>query len=201
MTDEKLVEAAARAAYLEYVDAFGYPNGMATWDELPLAFPDRDGFHHPQGQETWRNVARAALAAVRALRPAGEPEEWRELALQFDGHRIEALSMLRYAERHINEYATVRDILREQLATIRAFLAKPPLSGEEVLAQRLAALASPIIDAKVAEDARAIRIAILKALYGNDVGERPEPTLELLFALIAVAKSGRAANASEGGGE
>lgn len=68
--------------------------------------------------------------------------EWRNLALQFDGHRIDALSMLRYAVRNIEEYATVRDILREPLQTIKAFLAAPPLSGEKVLAARIAASAA-----------------------------------------------------------
>lgn len=34
MTDEKLVEAAARAAYFEYVDAFGY--ALDTEERLAL---------------------------------------------------------------------------------------------------------------------------------------------------------------------
>ncbi|WEJ60186.1 hypothetical protein [Devosia sp. FJ2-5-3] len=66
-----------------------------------------------------------------------EEAAWRNLALQFDGHRIDALSMLRFAVRCIEEYATVRDILKLPLSELKAFLAKPPLSGDEVLKQRI----------------------------------------------------------------
>lgn len=61
--------------------------------------------------------------------------QWRNLALQFDGHRMEALGMLRaIAEGH------------DMSAYVAEFVARAPLSGEEVLAQRLAALAreSPV---------------------------------------------------------
>lgn len=74
-------------------------------------------------------------------------EQWRNLALQFDGHRIEALEYLRTIVHSIEQYATVRDILREPLASLKVFLASPPLSGEAVLAERLAALrSSPAVD-------------------------------------------------------
>lgn len=65
-----------------------------------------------------------------------EPEEsaedgWRRLALQFDNHRLQALwhlkAMLKDPEKH-----------REQ---VEKFLAAGPLSGEEVLAQRIKAIA------------------------------------------------------------
>lgn len=63
---------------------------------------------------------------------------WRDLALQFDGHRIEALSLLRYVSESRNcAEATGR------ASEIKAFLSKPPLSGEAVLAQRIAALDPP----------------------------------------------------------
>lgn len=70
---------------------------------------------------------------------AGDAEPtWRDLALQFDGHRIEALSLLRYVSEARNcAEATGR------AAEIRPFLAKAPLSGEAVLAARIAALVSP----------------------------------------------------------
>lgn len=60
-------------------------------------------------------------------------DEWRRLALQFDGHRMQALAcikaLLNAPERH--------------RAAAYEFLAAPPLSGEQVLADRIAALASP----------------------------------------------------------
>ena len=53
------------------------------------------------------------------------------------GFRIEALSLLRYVSESRNCFeATGR------AQEIKAFLSKPPLSGEEVLAQRVAALTS-----------------------------------------------------------
>jgi hypothetical protein len=64
-------------------------------------------------------------------------EQWRDLALQFDGHRIEALSLLRYVAEARNTVEVVG-----RVSQIAPFLAKPPLSGEAVLAERLAALRS-----------------------------------------------------------
>lgn len=60
---------------------------------------------------------------------------WRDLALQFDAHRIEALSLLRFVLESANSYDAV-----SRIGEIRPFLAKRPLSGEAVLAQRIAAL-------------------------------------------------------------
>jgi len=53
--------------------------------------------------------------------------EWRRLALQFDGHRMQALWHLE---------ALLKDPSHAEQA--RAFLSAPPLSGEEVLKQRIA---------------------------------------------------------------
>lgn len=59
-------------------------------------------------------------------------DQWRNLALQFDGHRIEALSLLRYVS-EAQDSAEAADRIGE----IKAFLSKPPLSGEAVLAERI----------------------------------------------------------------
>lgn len=68
-----------------------------------------------------------------------EPEEeesaeggWRRLALQFDGHRMQALGHIR---------ALLKDSLSHHEAAEK-FLAAGPLSGEEVLAERIKALAA-----------------------------------------------------------
>lgn len=69
---------------------------------------------------------------------AGDAEPtWRDLALQFDGHRIEALSLLRYVSESSNCHEATN-----RAHEVKAFLSKPPLSGEAVLAARIAALAS-----------------------------------------------------------
>lgn len=54
--------------------------------------------------------------------------EWRRLALQFDGHRMQALAHLRGLLENPESHAEA----------VRAFLAAPPLSGEQVLANRIA---------------------------------------------------------------
>lgn len=73
--------------------------------------------------------ARAEEARREAEQRANE---WRRLALQFDGHRMQAIShlkcMLEFAAKH-------RD-------AAEAFLAAAPLSGEAVLAERIAQLAA-----------------------------------------------------------
>ncbi len=52
---------------------------------------------------------------------------WRRLALQFDGHRMAALSHLRMLLAEPEKHRAV----------VEAFLAAPPLSGAEVLAERI----------------------------------------------------------------
>ncbi len=57
-------------------------------------------------------------------------EQWRNLALQFDQHRMEALWHLKTLLAN-----------PEHAEAVRAFLSAPPLSGSEVLKQRLQELA------------------------------------------------------------
>jgi hypothetical protein len=90
------------------------------------------GTDQPAGKDL-----REAADTIDRLTSSGEAEtedSWRDLALQFDGHRIEALSMLRYVSEAANQYEAMG-----RIGEIKAFLAKPPLSGEAVLAARLAA--------------------------------------------------------------
>ena len=54
-------------------------------------------------------------------------EEWRRLALQFDGHRMQALWNLQ---------CMLKDPVAHR-AAVEAFLEAPPLDGEAVLAQRI----------------------------------------------------------------
>jgi hypothetical protein len=62
---------------------------------------------------------------------AGDEDfQWRRLALQFDGHRMEALWHLK---------ALINDPSHAEKA--KAFLAAGPISGEVVLANRLAEMA------------------------------------------------------------
>lgn len=61
-------------------------------------------------------------------------ENWRGLALQFDNHRMQAIGHLKA----VTNPAACFD----KYKAAKAFLSAPPLSGEEVLAQRLAELAT-----------------------------------------------------------
>ncbi|MCY1245920.1 hypothetical protein D9M72_591100 [compost metagenome] len=82
---------------------------------------------------TYTQIDRAAPTSEGGEREqdVDATDEWRRLALQFDGHRMQALghlkAMLVSSKRHAHAAAL--------------FLAAPPLSGEEVLAQRIAAIA------------------------------------------------------------
>ena len=60
-------------------------------------------------------------------------ENWRRLALQFDNHRLQAIGHLKA----VTNPAACFD----KYKAAKAFLSAPPLGGEEVLAQRIAALA------------------------------------------------------------
>ena len=61
-------------------------------------------------------------------------ENWRRLALQFDNHRLQAIGHLKA----VTNPAACFD----KYNAAKAFLSAPPLGGEEVLAQRIAALAA-----------------------------------------------------------
>lgn len=61
-------------------------------------------------------------------------ENWRRLALQFDNHRMQALGHLKAV---VNPGAVF-----DAYKAAKAFINAPPLGGEEVLAQRIAELAT-----------------------------------------------------------
>lgn len=54
--------------------------------------------------------------------------KWRDLALQFDGHRMQALCFLKQI---------LKDLPETEYPEAREFLKSGPLPGEEVLRQRL----------------------------------------------------------------
>lgn len=101
----------------------------------------------PSMEEVWRAAlatqpAESKACASVGVEPDDEPDaadEWRRLALQFDGHRMQALALIRQCIAKLAPHGLYDD-LRESLIT---FNAAPPLSGEKVLADRIAALASP----------------------------------------------------------
>lgn len=98
------------------------------------------------------------ITELQAFRKSGEDIPlnplWRDLALQFDGHRMEAFNNLRFIVRQIEEFATVRDILKEPNATLKSFLSSPPLPGDQVLEERIKAIAdSRLAKAQAALDA------------------------------------------------
>lgn len=130
---------------------------------------DKDNFY----RDEIKSMATELLAS-RTQEPA-EPDQWRDLALQFDGHRIEALSMLRFAVKSIEGYTLEQGILREPLATLKAFLAKPPLPGEAVLAARIEALRAASIIPPAPERSKEEVRDILQAVahIGVDFGYGP----------------------------
>lgn len=107
-------------------DQLGGP--AAAWDDGAQSDPNR-----PESRASIESKG-GALAPV-----AGEADDeeatdaWRRLALQFDGHRMQALGHLRAMLADPQAHA-------ERAAE---FLAAPPLSGEQVLAERIRALAAP----------------------------------------------------------
>lgn len=60
--------------------------------------------------------------------------KWRELALQFDGHRMQAICFLKQI---------LKELPETEFSSARDFLKSGPLPGEEVLRNRIAALAPP----------------------------------------------------------
>ena len=82
-----------------------------------------------QRQEQELNKLREELAEETEA-----AENWRRLALQFDNHRMQAIGHLKA----VTNPAACFD----KYKAAKAFLSAPPLGGEEVLAQRLAELAT-----------------------------------------------------------
>lgn len=108
---------------------------------LPLPDADTHCYDEDTGKDVWSHSAEQMRAYVDADRAApAEDDKWRSLALQFDSHRMQALSHLKLLLECGEDHADA----------VRTFLAGPPLDGESVLAQRIAAYAQP---APVAEDA------------------------------------------------
>ncbi|NDV50390.1 hypothetical protein [Salipiger sp. PrR003] len=110
-----------------------------------------------QRQQGELSEAKAALAAAESTAAEKEAEldneeddidvgaEWRRLALQFDGHRVQALW-------HLRKVLHVGEVHRED---IEAFLNEAPLSGEDVLKERIAAIGAASQDVLDEADRRA----------------------------------------------
>lgn len=115
---------------------------------LPQYFPDIVNIRADEelrAHDYATQYARAALQAAPVQ--AQEPDnEWRRLALQFDGHRMQAIGHLKC----MVEDATVHKLIAEE------FLSARPLSGEAVLAERIKALA-PVHPMAVPDGASAPR--------------------------------------------
>ena len=92
-----------------------------------------------QDMDTSDEFGALLAAAATQPHPAASQDEdseatnqWRRLALQFDGHRMLALSHLRLLLAHGEDHKK----------TAQEFVSAPPLAGEEVLKQRIATLAT-----------------------------------------------------------
>jgi hypothetical protein len=136
---------AIHAAFAEFAPATR-PSAVAVKALTAFidAVQDDDYRHFVDGKSGALIVARDNLSALSTLAPSAAPSDedtWRNLALQFDGHRIEALALLRY----VADEAAAE--LPQLAGEVKQFLSAPPLSGEKVLAERIAALASPSAEA------------------------------------------------------
>jgi len=80
--------------------------------------------------EAFRELEQRAEAAEAKLETENK---WRDLALQFDGHRMQAISLLKMI---------VNDAPEKQFTSVRNFLKCGPLSGEEVMNERLLVIAN-----------------------------------------------------------
>lgn len=114
------------------------------------------------GRELRRLHAENAEQAARIAALQAELEhanQWRDLALQFDGHRMQALGHLRVMLKNPFDHCAV----------VVEFLEAPPLPGEAVLAERLAQLsASPSPPASMPSELEKIRQAIRDYHYALD---------------------------------
>lgn len=98
------------------------------WQRHGLEDPMDDEDRYYITASSW--ARRGYLAAMQAQQAEDTDAEWRRLALQFDGHRMQALAHLRCLLENHEGHADA----------VRAFLAAPPLSGEQVLNERIAAM-------------------------------------------------------------
>ena len=116
-TSTEQPEALRLASWLEHRSMSGVkPNELAAAAELRRLREELTKLHEELAEET-----EAA-------------ENWRRLALQFDNHRMQAIGHLKA----VTNPAACFD----KYKAAKAFLSAPPLGGEEVLAQRIAALAA-----------------------------------------------------------
>lgn len=112
---------------------------LSLSDAKPIAWYHPNSFavlwqsEYPSGlstvQPAWLPLYSEQPEPAAPEEPSPE-DEWRRLALQFDGHRMQALWHLK---------AMLADPLAHAEA-VKAFLSAGPLSGEQVLADRIAAL-------------------------------------------------------------
>lgn len=120
-----------------------YRNGGGSADEHICNDCLMVGIRH--ALETLQKLVPTAPASQPVTPAEDEPEpdpaeEWRRLALQFDGHRMQAIGLLKLIDHTLKGGAAFA--LEKIPGDIATFLAAPPLSGEKVLAERIAALAA-----------------------------------------------------------
>lgn len=80
----------------------------------------------------WMSEFKDVQPLYRHAQPADEDEtekQWRSLALQFDGHRMQAISFLKQI---------LKELPATEFSTAREFLKAGPLTGEEILRNRIA---------------------------------------------------------------
>ena len=137
--DEVLTESGLAEKRRQVSEQAAVPTGHALVPVEPT--PQMIKAWHDAYSTGNRRTGRSAFAYRAMIAAAPTPpavaqaqnDEWRRLALQFDAHRMQAIGWLKRAEKALPE--------TDNWNELRAFLAAPPLPGEKVLADRIAALA------------------------------------------------------------
>ncbi len=109
------------------------------------------------GETAWFDQAEVPVAPVQDDGGEESAEDgWRRLALQFDAHRLQAIGLLRLLWKEV--YLMTKHETNEH---VEKFLAAGPLSGEEVLAQRIAAIAAKVAPVQAGELPSILSVGVL----------------------------------------
>lgn len=113
------------------------------------------------------------MSAHERLWRTSSDVQWRRLALQFDGHRMQAMGLLKLGVITLRggNAAALTNYLKE----VETFVAAPPLSGEAVLQQRIAEHVEAVDHDAVEREAwNAALVEADKAMKAIDDGDAPE---------------------------
>lgn len=121
---------------------------LAAMDSEPVAYTDEAElcFVNDMACMWTKGMGINEVPLYRHAPPADEDEtekQWRSLALQFDGHRMQAISFLKQI---------LKELPATEFSSAREFLKAGPLTGEEILRNRIAEIVALSQPAPVVPD-------------------------------------------------